>query len=189
LVVLLVGFIGHRGYYSRKYRPFQENTLKERASSGTTVAANLLFLVALAATVGWLAVPRWVAWASLPLPAGLRWVGVGTALAGFGLLQWAQLTLGKNWSDTPRLMKGQTLTVEGPYRWVRHPIYTAFVLILGSTLLITANALVGLAWLSATVLDVLARVQYEEALMLATFGAPYQEYTARTGRFVPRIIP
>jgi len=187
LLVLILGFMVHRGYYSRKYRPSEENTIKEREASRISGVANGLFLIGLAASICYLVVPRWIAWASLPLPAGLRWVGVGVALLGFGLLQWAQQALGKNWSDTPRLIKEQTLTVEGPYRAIRHPIYTAFFLILGSTLLISANALVGLAWLAATVLDVLARVHFEEGLMLETFGASYREYMAQTGRFFPRI--
>jgi len=189
VLILLVGFIAHRGYYSRKYRPAEGNTIKQREASRTSGVANVLFLVGVAATIGYIAVPSWVAWASLPLPAVLRWVGVGVALLGFGLLQWAQQVLGKNWSDTPRLLKEHTLTVKGPYRAMRHPIYTAFFLILGSTLLISANALVGLAWLLATVLDVLSRVRYEEALMVETFGGPYREYMARTGRFFPRIMP
>jgi len=187
LLVLILGFMVHRGYYSRKYRPSEENTIMEREASRISGVANGLFLIGLAATICYLVVPRWIAWTSLPLPAGLRWVGVGVALLGFGLLQSAQQALGKNWSDTPRLIKEQTLTVEGPYRAIRHPIYSAFFLILGSTLLISANALVGLAWLAATVLDVLARVHFEEGLMLETFGASYREYMAQTGRFFPRI--
>ena len=45
-----------------------------------------------------------MAWASLPLPLWLRWVGVGLGLSGFALLQWAQNTLGANWSDAPRML-------------------------------------------------------------------------------------
>jgi protein-S-isoprenylcysteine O-methyltransferase Ste14 len=126
-------------------------------------------------------------WADLPFPAWLRWTGVGIALVGFMLLQWSQNTLGKNWSDTPRLLKEQSLVTSGPYRWVRHPIYTAFLLILGSTFLISANWMIGLTWIGMAVLEVASRISYEESLMLESFGDQYREYMKRTGRLLPRI--
>jgi protein-S-isoprenylcysteine O-methyltransferase Ste14 len=131
--------------------------------------------------------PAWLVWASLALPLWLRWMGICIALSGFALLQWAQDTLGKNWSDTPRMINGQSLITSGPYQFIRHPIYTAFLLILGSTLLISANWLIGLAWISMTVLEVMSRIRFEEQLMMEYFGNQYREYTKRTGRLLPRI--
>ena len=118
----------------------------------------------------------------------MRWSGVGIALAGFALLQWAQNTLGKNWSDTPRMIKEQSLITSGPYHFVRHPIYTAFLLILGSTLLISANWLIGLAWISMTVLEVISRIGFEEQLMMEYFGDQYHKYMKRTGKLFPRLM-
>ena len=132
--------------------------------------------------------PAWLAWAALPLPIWLRWTGVGLTLLGFALLQWAQNTLGKNWSDTPRMIQEQALVTSGPYRLIRHPIYTAFVFILGSTLLISANWLIGLAWLGMTILELASRIQFEEGLMLEYFGDQYREYMKRTGRLLPKLI-
>ena len=109
------------------------------------------------------------------------------ALAGFVLLQWSQQTLGKNWSDDPRLVEGQQLIVSGPYRWIRHPIYAAFLLILGSLVLISANWLIGGLWIATTGLGVAGRMRTEEALMLSQFGEPYRAYMRRTGRLIPRL--
>jgi protein-S-isoprenylcysteine O-methyltransferase Ste14 len=127
-------------------------------------------------------------WSALPLPLWSRWMGVAVALAGFVLLQWSQISLGASWSDTPRFMEGQKLVTRGPYRWIRHPIYTAFLLILGSLFLITTNWFIGLMWIAMTALDVAARMRAEEAMMLGQFGAPYQAYLGRTGRLLPRIL-
>jgi protein-S-isoprenylcysteine O-methyltransferase Ste14 len=107
---------------------------------------------------------------------------------GFGLLQWSHSALGKNWSDQPRILAGQKLISEGPYRWVRHPIYTAFLMILGSTLLITANWFIGGMWILNTGIDIRARIQFEEARLLVHFGQAYREYSARTGALLPRIF-
>jgi protein-S-isoprenylcysteine O-methyltransferase Ste14 len=132
--------------------------------------------------------PNWLAWASLSFPLWLRWTGVGIALAGFALLQWAQITLGRSWSDTPRMMKGQALITSGPYQFIRHPIYTAFILILGSTFFISANWLIGLTWAGMTVLDIKSRIGFEESLMVEYFGDQYREYMKKTGRLLPRLI-
>jgi protein-S-isoprenylcysteine O-methyltransferase Ste14 len=108
-------------------------------------------------------------------------------LLGFSLLQWAQQALGRNWSDIPRLMKEQSLTTSGPYRWIRHPIYTAFLLIMGATLLISANWFIGGLWLGATALNILSRIRFEEAAMASRFGEQYLAYMQTTGRLLPHI--
>jgi len=185
---LLVAFATHRGYYVRRHGA-EENTLKKREGSLTAKIAGVLGLF------GWIAViisaiqPGWIGWAALPLPLWLRWTGVGLALLGFVLLQWAQNTLGKNWSDTPRMIRAQSLVTSGPYRFIRHPIYTAFLLILGSTLFISSNWFAGLAWIGMTVLEVASRVHFEESLLLEYFGEQYREYMKTTGRLLPRVLP
>ena len=106
---------------------------------------------------------------------------------GFALLQWAQVTLANSWSDTPRMMKEQTLITSGPYRFIRHPIYTAFLLILGSTLFISSNWLIGLCWTGMTILEIISRISFEETLMLEYFGEQYSEYMKKTGRLFPKV--
>jgi protein-S-isoprenylcysteine O-methyltransferase Ste14 len=80
------------------------------------------------------------------------------------------------------------LVQSGPYHWIRHPIYASFLLILGSTLLISANALVGLAWIGSVGIDAAVRIRYEETRMSARFGEAYVAYAARTGRLFPRLL-
>jgi protein-S-isoprenylcysteine O-methyltransferase Ste14 len=187
-LLLLAGFVAHRGYYTRKLGDAAEEAASEREKPGVLKAANLLFPLALITTALYLIHPPWMDWASLSLPAWLRWVGVGLALLGFVTLQWSQNTLGKNWSDTPRLMEDQVLVTDGPYRWVRHPIYSAFLLIMGSTLFITANWLIGLTWIGATLGEVMWRANIEEGMMIERFGEQYRAYMGETGRFVPRLL-
>lgn len=186
LPVLIIAFAVHRGYYVRK-QVKEKDTLKQREEGIASKLAGILGLVGFLAIVAFTINPSWLAWASLPLTIWLRWTGVGIALLGFALLQWAQNTLGKNWSDTPRMMRGQSLITSGPYQFIRHPIYTAFLLILGSTLLVSANWLIGLAWIGMTVLEVASRIGFEENLMLEYFGDQYQEYRKKTGKLLPRL--
>jgi len=185
LPALIIVFAAHRGYYVRKHGR-QENTLKKRAEGLPSKIAGILGLVGFIAVIAYVIQPDWLSWASWSLPRWLRWTGVGIALFGFAMLQWAQNTLGRNWSDTPRMLKGQSLITSGPYQFIRHPIYTAFLLIMGSTLFISANWLVGLSWMGMTFLEISSRIGFEESLMLEYFGDQYREYMKRTGRLLPR---
>lgn len=187
LPVLIIAFALHRGYYVKNYSKPEDATLKKREEGMLSKVAGLLGIVGFVATILFVINPDWLAFASLPFPDWVRWIGVAIALAGFALLQWAQATLGKNWSDTPRMMKEQTLITSGPYRFIRHPIYTAFLLILGSTFFISANWLIGLCWTGMTVLEILSRIQFEESLMLEYFGEQYRDYMKTTGRLLPKV--
>lgn len=188
LPALIIAFALHRGYYVKNNSKPEEATLKKREEGLASKISGVLGLISFISVIAFVINPAWLAFASLSFPIWLRWTGAALALVGFALLQWAQLTLGKSWSDTPRMMREQTLITSGPYQYIRHPIYTAFVLILGSTLLISANWFIGLAWLGMTVLEVASRISFEESLMLEYFGDQYREYMKKTGRLLPRLI-
>jgi protein-S-isoprenylcysteine O-methyltransferase Ste14 len=187
LPILILAFMAHRGYYVRK-NGREENTLRKREEGIASHLAGLLGMIGFLSMLVYVINPSWMSWASLPLSTWLRWAGIGIAVLGFSLLQWAQDTLGKNWSDTPRMMKAQSLVTSGPYQWIRHPIYTAFILILSSTFIISANGLIGLAWTGMTVLEIASRIRFEENLMLEFFGDQYKTYMKRTGRLFPRLF-
>ncbi|HKY55753.1 MAG TPA: isoprenylcysteine carboxylmethyltransferase family protein [Anaerolineales bacterium] len=187
LPLLIIVFVAHRGYYTKKAARPEHDTVKKREEGFVTKLAEVLSLVGFVAMIAYVINPEWLAWASLSFPIWLRWLGVVIALVGFALLQWAQVTVGRSWSDTPRMMREQALITSGPYRFIRHPIYTAFILILGSTLFISSNWLIGLTWVGMTILDIASRIGFEESLMLEYFGDQYREYMKRTGRLLPRI--
>jgi protein-S-isoprenylcysteine O-methyltransferase Ste14 len=188
LPLLIVAFAAHRGYYVKNHSKPEDATLKKREAGLASEISGVFGLIGFISAIAFVINPGWLAFANLSLPVWLRWAGVALALAGFALLQWAQVTLGKSWSGTPRMMKEQALATGGPYQFIRHPIYTAFVLILGSTLLISANWFVGLAWIGMTILEVASRIDFEEALMIEHFGDQYREYMKKTGRLLPRLV-
>jgi len=183
---LILAFIAHRGYYTHRFRNVQ--TVSQAASPEPWSGR----LAALAGTIGLVGVvvyalsPAALQWARISFPWWVRLIGLAIALAGFTLLQTAQMAIGANWSDAPRMLTDQRLITTGPYGFARHPIYTAFICILGSTLLISANWLIGVSWIAMTVLEVRARIRMEEALMLTNFGNQYRAYMRTTGRFLPR---
>jgi protein-S-isoprenylcysteine O-methyltransferase Ste14 len=186
---LLVAFALHRGYYVKTHSRPEEATLTKREEGLLSKVAGILGMVGFLSVAAYSIQPEWLAFGDLPIPAALRWAGVGLAILGFALLQWAQVTLGKNWSDAPRMMNEQSLVTNGPYHYVRHPIYTAFLLILGSTLFISSNWLIGVCLLGMAGLEIISRIRYEEALMSEYFGEQYRAYVEKTGRLLPRLNP
>ncbi len=186
LLALLVTFVAHRSYYTRRFGRPAGDTLRAREGSMAQTIAAGLSLVALVASAIYILRPIWLAWATVPWPSALRWLGLGLAATGFALLQWAHTALNRNWSDAPRLMKGQTLTTRGPYRWVRHPMYSAFLLILSAPLFLSANWLVGLPWIAATALDIAGRIRFEENVLADAFNVEFDDYAQKTGRLLPR---
>ena len=134
----------------------------------------------------WMINPRWMAWSSMPLPVWVRWAGVAPLLTGCALLVWTFRSLGKNLTDTVVTRQQHTLVERGPYRWIRHPLYSSAALMIGALSLVAAN------WfLFATGVVVLCvliiRTRTEEENLVARFGDSYRRYMERTGRFLPRI--
>jgi len=126
-----------------------------------------------------------MSWATILLPDSLRWIGAITGFASLGLLIWVQHSLGKNFSSLLRIRSDHTLVTYGPYRWVRHPMYTTLLLLAGAILLLTANWFIGGALILAILLVMIVRTPFEEKMMIDKFGDEYRWYMARTGKFMP----
>ena len=132
--------------------------------------------------------PDTLVWADLALPQWVQWLGVVLGGISIPLLAWAQLALGSNFSPTLHVRQEHTLVTSGPYRYVRHPMYTSLFLSLSAILLLTRNWLVGGIPLVGLSVILLMRLPREERAMTEKFGDEYREYVKRTGRFLPRVI-
>jgi protein-S-isoprenylcysteine O-methyltransferase Ste14 len=135
----------------------------------------------------WIVYPAPLRWASFALPSGLRWLGAALFSLGALLVFWTNFNLGPNFSSTLILRDGHELIERGPYRWVRHPMYTAFLVMGAGMLLLSANWIVGGGPLLFLPLLMLVRTPREERMLLARFGDDYRAYMARTGRYLPRL--
>lgn len=116
-------------------------------------------------------------------------VAIGiTIQAAFGLLGvWARRHLGRNWSAEVRIGEGHELVRTGPYRLLRHPIYTAMLgMFLGTAIASSQNhALVALAIL---ILAYLRKTRLEEEILRRTFGPEYDTYRQQTWALVPLLF-
>lgn len=132
--------------------------------------------------------PVLVEWASFPLPDAVRWAGLALGYLSVPLVWWTEFSLGKNFNTTLHLREDHTLVTAGPYRWVRHPMYTSLFMLTLALLLASANLLVGLPALGGLLVIVINRVGREEKVMQEQFGDDYRQYMQRTGRFLPRLM-
>ncbi|MGA3222813.1 MAG: isoprenylcysteine carboxylmethyltransferase family protein [Acidobacteriaceae bacterium] len=122
------------------------------------------------------------------VPAGMRATAVGYGLLAAGMLfaLWARVFLGRNWSSNVTLKQDHTLVRSGPYRIVRHPIYTGLLV----ALLGTAIALGPLRCFLGVVLAAIAwkfKSITEEAFMVQQFGDQYRQYQMEVKSLVPYI--
>jgi protein-S-isoprenylcysteine O-methyltransferase Ste14 len=130
--------------------------------------------------------PSWIAWANLPFPTWLRWLGFGVWAISMPILWWIEISLGKNFNTTLHLREEHTLVTNGPFKYVRHPMYAAQIPLILSWLPASANWLIGLPGLIGGLLVFVLRIPQEEKVMLERFGKEYQDYMDRTRRFLPR---
>ena len=136
----------------------------------------------------------WLLWASdscpgLSLvaydrPGPMRLMAAVICVSGLVVAFWARWTLAGNWSSNVTFKQNHELIQTGPYRWVRHPIYTGLLLMALGTALISGRA--G-AWLGVLLMTqgFWIKLKYEEGVMLRHFPDTYPGYQTRVKALVP----
>jgi protein-S-isoprenylcysteine O-methyltransferase Ste14 len=186
VTLLLLMFVVRMFWHLRAeiHRPGRDNP-----SEGAWVpwGRRLVLPLFLAAMVAWLYEPSLLPWANLPFPDAARWAGVPVFALGLGLLIWVHATLDRNFSPYLRIRDDHTLVTSGPYRWVRHPMYTAFLLLMAGLCLVSAHLLMLVSGFGLLLAIVQFRTPREEAMLIGAFGEDYRAYIARTGALLPRL--
>jgi protein-S-isoprenylcysteine O-methyltransferase Ste14 len=110
---------------------------------------------------------------------------VVATILGLLFAVWARLTLGGNWSGTVTIKTNHQLIRRGPYRFVRHPIYTGMLAALLATAIAQGllSGLVGFAFVS---LALYRKARREEKFLAQEFGEGFTEHRRHTGMFLPR---
>jgi protein-S-isoprenylcysteine O-methyltransferase Ste14 len=127
---------------------------------------------------------------NLPITPHVDWTGaLGASICFLGLLVtlWARATLGRNWSSNVTFKQGHELIRTGPYRFVRHPIYTGLLVMALGTALDFGQLRCWLA-LPLMVIAFLIKLRQEEKLMLRHFPQEYPIYRSQVKALVPFIV-
>jgi len=121
----------------------------------------------------------------IAIPDALRWLGVVLTVLGIAFSLWAMVTLGRHYDLVLEVHEGHELIRRGPYRLVRHPVYTGLGLHFAGVCLATGNVLLIIGTLLVTYPAFYLRARAEERLLRDQFGAQYEKYV----REVPMLVP
>ena len=124
---------------------------------------------------------------SWPEPESLRWLLVAVALGGLAFCWWARIHLGALWSAAVTKREGHRVIDTGPYRLVRHPIYTGVILAGFGTALAEGNA-IAIAGALVMTAGWYLKARLEEGWLRTELGEnDYDAYAARVPMLVPRL--
>jgi protein-S-isoprenylcysteine O-methyltransferase Ste14 len=123
----------------------------------------------------------------IPHAASIAWAAAVLCMVGLAFALWARVTLGRNWSGVVTLKEGHELVERGPYRFVRHPIYTGILTMFFATALVQGHV-AGFAGALLIFASFWIKLCREEKLMLQQFPERYAAYQQRAKRIVPFVL-
>ena len=186
-ILAFILMMGIRVYYQSKVLR-DKGKIKIKENSLSLAAGGIAALTTIVFGAEYIFSPGTFSFAyALPYPDWLRWLGAFVLGGGITLLGMSHYYLGKNFHSLVVSKENQVLVETGPYRWIRHPIYTAYFMsyigggLLSGNLVLTTVPVIMFAILAGI------RMGNEEAVMRERFGKAYVAYMQRTGRLVPRI--
>jgi len=129
--------------------------------------------------------PEWVVWSKFDLPDWISLISVILALVSVIWLWWVFHTIGGNISETVLTKESHELVTSGPYRLVRHPLYSGALFFLFSISLIFKDWVIFFYTLAGLVAFRLLVIPAEEEQLLEAFGEDYECYQSQTGAIFP----
>jgi protein-S-isoprenylcysteine O-methyltransferase Ste14 len=164
---------------------FKVKATLERKSFQSSLAYRILFLAGaiLIGTFGW----HYPMSLSLtPESEATRWAGAFVCVAGLVIAIWARWTLGSNWSSNVTFKEGHQLVKTGPYRFVRHPIYTGALVMCSAQGIQFGRLHFWLGWLIVFI-GLWIKLKQEESVMLRHFPE-YADYRKQVKAIVPFVL-
>jgi protein-S-isoprenylcysteine O-methyltransferase Ste14 len=188
LIARIIWAAGIVGWYVIRY-PFQRRAARQKVARAAARNADRVVLAI--AALGQFVIPAvyaatgWPRGADYGFSPWLAWLGVILLVAALVLFRITHVHLGRNWSISLETREEHALVTGGVYSWVRHPMYSSFLLSALAQLCLLQNWFAGPSGLVGFAILFFFRVNREEGLMIDTFGQQYRDYSRRTARIVP----
>ncbi|MGB8982780.1 MAG: isoprenylcysteine carboxylmethyltransferase family protein [Anaerolineales bacterium] len=185
--IILFTAMGISSYFRRKAdRESGEKISLKVDGTAMMTAIRIGGLILWLSPLVYLLNPDWMAWSKIGLPDWARGLGVGIGVLSTLGIYWLFSSIRTGITPTSATRREHQLVTHGPYRWVRHPLYTvgssmflAFGMIADNWFIIVLGVL--------TFILMAVRTPKEEANLVEKFGDEYREYMKRTGRFFPKL--
>jgi protein-S-isoprenylcysteine O-methyltransferase Ste14 len=184
-IACVIGWWLIRFPYERKVRKNRIKSTQRDVRERTLLGISLTGLGVIPMFYVFTGIPEFAERPFLPLVA---WLGVVPAVGSLWLFWRTHKELGRNWSVSLEVRKKHELITHGVYRYVRHPMYSAFFLWAIAQILLLPNWIAGFSGIVGFGMLYSLRVGREERLMLDAFGEEYRAYMERTARIVPWIL-
>ena len=187
-LIVFVSAVAVSGFHRRRARA-RTGTIPRAREEPLLIAGRLLVSLPLfGSALVYVLNPGWMAWSSFNAPEWVRWTGVALGACVVLSVHWVLNALGSNVSETVLTKdRHELVTRAGPYRWIRHPLYTTGIALFVAVGLMAANWFVlGLASIALLAIRTVV-VPREERELIARFGSGYEEYRRRTGAMAPRV--
>jgi len=184
-VVLLATF-GTSAYYRWSARTKSEVIPRRREGSRFFVMRALIAFSLVIPAMLYVVYPTWITWSLLPISEWLRWLSLVVGVLTLLGVRWVLHTLGCNVSETVLTKPHHQLITTGPYRWVRHPLYTAGIVLFCSIGLMQGSWLLLMTTGIAASFIRFVVIPAEERALVTKFEDSYQIYRQQTGRLFPR---
>jgi protein-S-isoprenylcysteine O-methyltransferase Ste14 len=186
ILAVLLSALTVSGYHRARARLGGETVARRREGPMFLALRGLMALGLFGGILAHVVRPGWMAWASFEVPQTLRWLGLALGVFTVPAVHWVLSALGQNVTETVLTKERHELVTGGPYRWVRHPLYTTGLMLLVGLGLMAGSWFVLLATGIAFAFLSMFVIPREEQALLAKFGERYQAYRSRTGRLMPR---
>ena len=128
-------------------------------------------------------------WAGKYLPVSYFTIvgGLAVTVAGLSIAIWARRVLGRNWSGEITIKVEHELIRTGPYKRLRHPIYTGILIMYVGTAVVTGTWL-ALAGLAIALFAYWRKIRLEEANLRIAFGPEYDAYRRESWALAPGLF-
>jgi protein-S-isoprenylcysteine O-methyltransferase Ste14 len=186
--LIFVTALSISGYFRRKAdRESGEKISRRVDGTAMMTAIRIGGLLLWLSPIMYVINPQWMNWSKIGLPEAVRWIGVGLGIFCVFGIYWLFSSIGTGITPTSATRQEHKLSTNGPYRWIRHPLYT-----FGSSMFVSFGMMADNWFIAAlgilTFILMAIRTPKEEANLIEKFGDEYREYMKRTGRYLPKLF-
>lgn len=187
-LLIIIAIAGLYAYILVRERSSKATSKDSQQSSVVRIAFHIIPPI-----VGLVLILQLLGYWQFPLPLAehtkriLYILGHGLFWMGVALVVWAREGMGIHWAHSAHMqvVEGQGLVTDGAYKYMRHPLHVALLLVFTGAQLIVGSWLVVFA--VPLIITLHWQSKKEEALLLGVFGNTYRNYQNITGMYLPRL--